>query len=687
MGFFIYSIERKEMIMKQHIQASIRFFIGISVLVCLPWVHAETAPAETPSVGITGETQSAPVPPAMTEAPEPGVFVTLTRTALTTDQLPTNAETVTPETFRKIDAQNAGEAVSRQTSVQTLPIGRLGSIMTARIRGSSADQTLVLLDGRPVEGNALGTPDLSEIPTEQIDHIEIVRGGVSALYGPNAMGGVINIISKRATYTGLPLSHVGYESASYGRQLYRLDFGSRIGPVDYFFFGKQEWESGFRDNSDARQHNIGGNFGVSMGKAGKLLVDMGGFHSDTGTPGLACGPTDILCQNFPPQYLQPNQFNNKDEKLASSPTARQTTDDNYVRTSYLLPLPANSLATFRLFGMEREVRFSDANDPNPLNQTSTDRHEQSKGGEVQMNLPLGLVVGGNFIRDREDNTDFLAPPNTFIKSIENWGIFGQETLAYKALTLIPSGRFDHNSQVGDTSNPRVQVLADANSWLRFSGSAARSFRAPTIDDLFLVVGGAFPFNGNPNLKPETAWTYDAGFEVHPDSFSFSATYFRSNIQNLIQVKPITFDTVVNIGEARRQGAELQVSQYINNYVKHVLNYTYLENLGIPSGFTDLVSLAYSPRHTVNYMLTLTPSKPWTIDSTLRGVGSRFSGNNETGDKLGAMVLWDMRVAYQFRQLQLYIGVNDITNKRYEEQSGFPLPGRTAYGGISLRLWG
>src|SRR5207302_793625 len=318
---------------------------------------------------------------------------------------------------------------------------RLGSLVTVRLRGSSSNQTLVLLDGRPVEGVALGTPDLSEISVEQIDHIEIVRGGVSALYGPNAMGGVINILTKRATYTGAPVSHVGYESASYGRQIYRLDFGSRLGPVDYFFYGNQQWESGFRDNSDARQHNIGGNLGVSMGKAGKLLVDLGGYHSNAGVPGLACGPTDLFCQNFPTQFIQPNQFNNKDEKLASSPTARQVTDNNYIRTSYLLPLPAQSLLTLRLFGMEREVDFNDANDPNPFNQTSTDRHEQSKGGEAQLDLPLGLLVGGNFIRDREDNTDRLTPSNTFIKSIENWGIFGQEAFHYKPLTLIPSGRY------------------------------------------------------------------------------------------------------------------------------------------------------------------------------------------------------------------------------------------------------
>src|SRR5437879_7207080 len=220
---------------------------------------------ETANAAISGETMSAAAPQAMTDSSPSGVFVTLTRSAFPQNALPTNVDVVTPEIFQKFDAQNAGEAISRQTSVQILPIGRLGSLVTVRLRGSSSNQTLVLLDGRPVEGVALGTPDLSEISVEQIDHIEIVRGGVSALYGPNAMGGVINILTKRATYTGAPVSHVGYERASYVRRIYQLDFGSRLGPVDYFFYGNQQWESGFRDNSAARQHNMGGNLGAAMG--------------------------------------------------------------------------------------------------------------------------------------------------------------------------------------------------------------------------------------------------------------------------------------------------------------------------------------------------------------------------------------------------------------------------------------
>ena len=641
------------------------------------WGEEAAKSAETPSAAVTGESKGSAAPQAMTAPSDGGVFVTLTRGALGLADLPSSVDTVTPEKFSKFDAQTAGDAVSREASIMTLPIGRLGALTTARIRGSTSNQTLLLIDGRPVAGTSLGTQDMSEIPSEQIDHIEIVRGGVSALYGPNAMGGVINVITKRATFVGSPISHVGYESASYGRQIYRMDFGSRQGPVDYFFFGDQQWESGFRSNSDARTYNIGGNAGFSMGAAGKLLVDLSSYHANTGVPG-----------QISPE-IPTNQFNNEVEKLAATPAARQLTDTQYARTSYLLPLPMNSLMTLRMFGSQREANYTD-----PDNFVGSDRHENSKGGEAQFNLPLGFVVGGNFVHDREDSTDHITPTSTFIRSVENWGVFIEETFKYDRLTLIPSGRFDHNSQAGDSKNPRVQLIADATPTLRFSGSAARSFRAPTIDDLFYPLtnfgcffGTCFSYQGNPSLLPETAWTYDAGFEYHPESFSFRATYFRANVSNLILTTTDPASTTSNVGTARRQGMEIQIAHVVNEYFRDTFNYTYLENRGIPIGFTSYVTLPNSPKHTLNYIATITPRKGWSVDSTARYVDSRYSGNNQTGTKLGSMVLWDMRLGYQWRQMELYLGVNDITNRRYEESAGFPLPGRTAYGGIKLRLWG
>lgn len=639
--------------------------------------EAETEPAvqvDTTSAAITGEAKITPAPQSMLDSSSQGVFLTLTRSAYQLQALPTSAESIPASQFKTRDIQNAGDAISRLTSIQVNHQGRLGTFRLAGIRGATSNQTLVLLDGRPVGGVGLSaSQDLAEIPVEQIDHIEVVRGGASALYGPNALGGVVNIISKRATYSGLPRSNIRFEGRSFDGQSLRLDAGSRLGPVDYFFFGNQDRESGFRDNSDAKASNIGGNVGLSMGKGGKLLLDIASYQMNTGVSG----------QQFPD--IPVNQYNGNVERAATTPAARQITDSQYIRTSYLLPLPMNSMASFRLFGSQREVEYSD-----PTSGVESDRHEQSKGGEMQFDLPLDVMVGGTFIRDRLDSRDRITPANNYVAAVENWGVFVQKTFCWKILTVIPSGRFDHHSRVGESKNPRVQTMVDATSWLRFSGSAARSFRAPTLDDLytpFTDFGFGFSYQGNPNLKPEKAWTYDAGFELHEDSSSVKATYFHSNVSNLIQTTSDFASTTINVGKARRRGVEVQVAQGMGPHFRHEANYAYLESLGVLQGAVDYVELRLSPKHIANYQATWTPNARFKWDNTLRFVGLSYEGNDRSSTRLDDHFTWDTRASYQIRQLELYVGIQNIVERRYRERSGYPLPGRTFFGGVSLRLWG
>jgi outer membrane cobalamin receptor len=190
---------------------------------------------------------------------------------------------------------------------------------------------------------------------------------------------------------------------------------------------------------------------------------------------------------------------------------------------------------------------------------------------------------------------------------------------------------------------------------------------------------------NPALLPEKAWTYESGFELHESSVSFRANAFRSIVGDEIQSS--TFSPV-NIGSARRQGVEIQINHLVNEHFSDSWNYTYLENTGIPLGYDQPVLLAFSPRHTANYTARITTlSKKWEFDPTVRYEGSRFSGDDQTGTEMGAQVIMDLRIAYEWRQAELYFGAKDLTDKRYEEVPGYPLIGTSFYAGIRLRLWG
>src|SRR5262249_26680399 len=124
------------------------------------WAALETS---TATIIDAGETVSTPTPHPMTAPPETS-FVTLTRSPLAPANLPPQADTLYPDEARAYDAQNVGEALFHRLGVLIQPQGSPGYPMNVRIRGADAKQTLVLIDGRPVEGAALGAADLSEIP-------------------------------------------------------------------------------------------------------------------------------------------------------------------------------------------------------------------------------------------------------------------------------------------------------------------------------------------------------------------------------------------------------------------------------------------------------------------------------------------------------------------------------------------
>ena len=615
------------------------------------------------------------------------VFMTLTKTPVKATALPTTAEIIRPEQFESWSPQTAGDIVARLTDVQVRPVGGLATTQNVKVRGSTTNENLVLIDGRPVGGVAFASSqDLAEIPVEAIDHIEVVRGGVSALYGPNATSGVINIITRRAVSDEKPALSAGYELGSYGRAGFRGSVAAKNGPTNIFVYGDRHAEGGFRVNSDAATLSAGGNAGVSLGKAGNLSFQGSTYQAEFGVPG-----------QFVPD-IPTNQYDNHIERQAVSATARQDTRTETLRAAYNVALPADSKLSIATWGSTRRVLFKDI--PSFVN---TSRYEYSHGVEAQADLPLGLTVGGNFIHDREDSADYITPSNTFFRHVENYAFFAQDTMKWKAITLIPGGRYDHHSQFGETWNPRTQLLLDATDWLRFSGSAARSFRAPTIDesiypytDFGSFFGTDFAYAGNPSLKPEKAWTYDAGFEAHADDWSFKTTFFRANVSNLIQAVTVftpgagvggtdlDLSTNQNVGHARRQGVEIQLDHRVNRYFKDTLNYTYLDNRGVLTDGAPYVDLAYSPRHTVNYTAAITPFKNWEWDHTVRYESSQFSDNNNAGSKLSSRVLWDMRLAYKWNQLESFFQIHDITDKRYEEQAGYPLPGRTFIGGVTWK---
>lgn len=626
----------------------------------------------TPSLVFTGESRfSSETLRAMTDS-DPRTLVTLTRRPLNAVYWPGNVTVLRPDDPWMHGARNAAEMVAQTEGVLSFAIGETESPRSAGVRGGNPYGTQVLLDGRPLSGAAQAPFDLSSIPVEQIDRIEIVRGGMSALFGPNASGGVIHILSKRAAYTGAPLSHFGYEARSHRSSQPRLDFGSRWGRYDFAFYGNAHRLSGFRDNTQTKQNNIGGNLGVAMGKAGKLLFDAAAFHREAGVPG-----TD-------PLNLDPSAFNNKDEKASTRPASKIDSDKVYARTSYLLPMAGRRELALRAYHSGQADDYRDSDNANPALRARSEADAQTNGVELQLDAPRGFSFGADMIHDRLDHRDVLVSTRSVQGSANHYGAWLQSALSFYRLSLVASLRYGAEERAGNGWSPRVQgQMRLVKGWSVF-GSAASAFVNPRLPDL--LVDSPFA-QSNPGLRRERAWTTDAGARYDYGAGTFTATGFQTLASDAIEKEYRAIARAENIADVRRRGVELVWSHTLNSRFRDELRYTFLENRGRPEGFAEGTTLGLSPRHRADWLMSWRAWGKVRIDPAIRYRGAYYARAGNQGRRFGERVTGDVRLSFPWRQLECYAGINNVTNRRYEDVEGYPLPGITAYGGFRLRLWG
>ena len=171
-------------------------------------------------------------------AQETTVFIGL-RKEVPVEKTATNITVISEDEIQKSDAKTVGAVLENKIGiVEVSKRGTLGSSSDLRIRsgGDSANQVLVMIDGRPVNNISLGSANLTEIPTENIERIEVMRGPSSALYGANALGGVVNIITKKAIDVK-PRTEIGIEYGSFNTQSYKMNFSVKPGNADIFHSG------------------------------------------------------------------------------------------------------------------------------------------------------------------------------------------------------------------------------------------------------------------------------------------------------------------------------------------------------------------------------------------------------------------------------------------------------------------
>lgn len=608
---------------------------------------------------------------------ETPTFVSLTRRPTPVDQLPSNITVITREQIEQSNAKTLDQVVNQVVSVHTNRTGTDGSFVSMRMRGvPNSAQMRVLIDDQPYGGvSADQIVDLSQIPTANIERIEIVRGGSSVLYGANTTGGIIHVITK-ARPSGSRDFGFGYQTGSLETRNSYVQAGAVQGKTDVYMTGSHLTTGGFQRNSDADNHYGSVNLGQSFSGGGRISLSVANADNSVGVPQGTAIPI--------------SEWDGSKERVASNPTNRSDQRRLEGRLNLEQSLGSSGFVRSTFFGSNSNYRNhygAGAFD------TPYEKNVHVLGNDTRLALGGGSTLGASYERD-----EFKDTYNSLL-SVTDVGAYAEQELKLDRLTLIPALRYDHHSNFGSEYNPRLTAVYQLNSVWAMSGNVSRSFRAPSFFELYNDYAPT-NFHANRNLKPEIAWTYDYGNELRiGENQTYKLTgYFTKIHDRIARIDPgndgTLNDTNANVSKAELSGVEFEIAHSFGPFFGHG-NYTYQRARENSVNTSSYVDIALTPAHMANYTMGLRSKAGFTITQTWQYIGRQYELDDRKGRVLASYGLWHARASQQFKKVNVFVGVNNILDKRYAEAFDFdtvnfvdtidPLPGRTYYGGVDLHF--
>ncbi len=436
--------------------------------------------------------------------------------------------------IERSQAHSLPQLLRGRAGINLVNQGGLGKVSTLFLRGTESDHVLFLIDGVRVGSATSGLAALQDIPVELIDRVEIVRGPRSSLYGSEAIGGVIQVFTRRAGNGVASRLRIG--AGSHG--LREAGAGFDIGSARAWFGVDGSWQRS--DGIDA-----------CRGIGAPLFAGCGMDHPDPDRDGyrnrslsLRAGLHATSALTIEGNALRSEGHNEYDADPAwglpdNSDTVQQVTGGK---------LRYDAGGRFRL----QLVAGRDTDTSrNFLHDTYNDRFGSTRDsatlqGDVTLARGQLLTLGYDWLRDRGD---VAGPFATFAPERGNHAGFVQYQGRFGRHDLQASLRRDDNDQFGGHDTGALAWGMDAAHDLRFTASVGTAFKAPTFNELY------YPFFGNAALRPETSRSLELGVGQHRDAWHWQFNAFRTTINDLIVYDPAVF-VANNIDSARIRGAEL-----------------------------------------------------------------------------------------------------------------------------------
>ncbi|WP_142846134.1 TonB-dependent receptor domain-containing protein [Telmatospirillum sp. J64-1] len=615
----------------------------------------------------------------------PSIVVTATASERDAAAAPASISVIDGESLRRQPVNDLADAVrgSVGISLENTGLGRRG----ISIRGMSSEHTLILVDGQRITSSAssIAHSDFEQgwVPTEAIERVEVVRGPMSSLYGSEALGGVVNIITRSSTdrWHGSVSSYALLNEHDLDGNQYKGGFylGGPLVPgrLGLNVWGEYRHRDALRDAGNTaltaidEQRVKTGHLGLTWTPDDYQRIDLSVTAGEEDQEGFRGGTSG-------PIYKAENDVQRR--RYSVSHAGEWGWGDTQVRLYQTT--------------LERKVSRSDGADlsgPNRFTDTVLDGRVGFAAGNSHK-LTLGAETRRESLEDPNVNRSGK-------KEQTHYALFAQDEIVLgEKWELVLGSRFDHHEDFGWETSPRAYLLFHPTDELTFKAGMGRGFKAPTLKQLSpefesrAAMGGRGIIRGNPDLQPETNQSFELGVAYARGPWSGGATFFHNDVRNLIETvrQPTCFEPgrvcleYENVAKARLQGLELTAGLDLTEQWRLDANYTYLE----ARNQTTDERLPDRSRHSANATLAWAPLEQLTTRMRVEYSGSQYRSATERERPDYTLLHWYGDYALN-RSFSLHFGIENLTDERLANDDasvyGRADEGRRYFAGLTGRF--
>lgn len=619
------------------------------------------------------------------------IVVTAARTEAPLAQVGSSTTIILGDELEREGIDSVADALRQAAGLALAQSGGGGQLTSLFIRGGESDYTKVLIDGIPVNDPG-GSFNFANLSTSSIDRIEIVRGPQSALFGSDAMAGVIQIFTRRGENEGLrPRPHALFEGGSFSTFRYEGGIQGKGGRFDYSAsFARLDTDNNVL-NGSFNDETASGNLGFRLSQKSSLRMV---FRSDAGRTGV------------PGQwafYRPDTDQNYRHRDLAGGVNFTHFTSASWTQTLSYTVNDSRQFSEDSVDSGSFVAQYQGITSPFTSYDFAYQTLNQSRRKKIyyhsEWTLPHAhlLTAGAEYERETGTVGDPRTDPLAAVR--DNCGIFAQDQWFLRRFFVAAGVRLEHNQSFGFSAAPRLSLAWHAHApaqgsllgLTKVKANFGLGIKEPTLVESY----SKSPFFlGNPNLKPEKSTSFDVGIEQHIGTVRGVAeiTFFENRFRN--QIGYVTTDfttfngTFFNLGKTRARGLEANYRQLLGFGLQVAASYTFLDSVVLENAappdpvYAAGQTLLRRPRHSAYLDLkwkqgrltlgatgTLVGSR---LDSDFLGMGlNRNPGYGVLDLLLSCRLLSDVTV---------FAVVNNALDKNYMEVLGYPaLPARFRIG--------